>query len=155
VSSSSIIYNFFYVESYSTFWAIYSEMQKLSIWKYIYIYICKEPVHISQFIFRDIAPCNQYKNHSFGGKYYLHHQGKNSTEQETSVSLGARTLISCSPDFILKIEVICSSETSVHILTTQRYIPKDGNFCNFRCENIRSYTLHIWFPETLIWASVQ
>jgi hypothetical protein len=37
------------------------------------------------------------------------------------------TLISPSADFTLKMEVICSSETSVHIQTTRRYISEDGN----------------------------
>jgi hypothetical protein len=36
-------------------------------------------------------------------------------------------------------EVIRSSETSVHIRITQRYIPEDGNFHNCHFENLKSY----------------
>jgi hypothetical protein len=39
----------------------------------------------------------------------------------------------------LKIEVIRSSETSLHIHTTRRYIPEGGYFLNCRCENCKSY----------------
>jgi hypothetical protein len=50
------------------------------------------------------------------------------------------TLAPCSADFLpLKMEVICSSETSVHVRTTRRYIPEDGDFHNYRCENLKSY----------------
>jgi hypothetical protein len=31
------------------------------------------------------------------------------------------------------------SETSVHIRTTRRYIPEDGNIHCYRCENLKSY----------------
>jgi hypothetical protein len=39
----------------------------------------------------------------------------------------------------LRMEVILSSKTSVHILITRRYIREDGNFHNYRCENLKSY----------------
>jgi hypothetical protein len=39
----------------------------------------------------------------------------------------------------LKMELIDSSETSVHIRTTRSYIPEDGNIYNYRCENLKSY----------------
>jgi hypothetical protein len=29
--------------------------------------------------------------------------------------------------------------TPVHIRTTRRYIPEDGNIHNYRCENLKSY----------------
>jgi hypothetical protein len=38
----------------------------------------------------------------------------------------------------LKMEVICSSETSLHTQTTRRYIPEDGNVHNYRCENLNT-----------------
>jgi hypothetical protein len=40
-------------------------------------------------------------------------------------------------------KVIRSSETSVHIRTTRRYIPEDRNFHfdNCRCENLKSYKM--------------
>jgi hypothetical protein len=37
-------------------------------------------------------------------------------------------------------EVIRFSDTSVYLLTTRRYIPKeDSNVYNYRCENLTSY----------------
>jgi hypothetical protein len=42
----------------------------------------------------------------------------------------------------LKMEAICSSETSVDTQrTTRRYIPEDGTLHNHRCENLKSYNL--------------
>jgi hypothetical protein len=42
----------------------------------------------------------------------------------------------------LKIEAICSSETSVDTQrTTRRYIPEDGTLHNHRCENLKSIYL--------------
>jgi hypothetical protein len=43
-----------------------------------------------------------------------------------------------SPYVTLKMEVICSSETSGRIRTTRRYITDDGNIHNYRCENLKS-----------------
>jgi hypothetical protein len=46
----------------------------------------------------------------------------------------------CSAYSTLKIEAICSSKTSVDFQrTTQRYIPKQSNLHNHRCENLRPY----------------
>jgi hypothetical protein len=64
---------------------------------------------------------------------------------ETSFLYGplppAFTLVSCSADSsILKMEVTCSSETSVdYQRTTWRYIPEDRILRNHGCENLRSY----------------
>jgi hypothetical protein len=42
----------------------------------------------------------------------------------------------------LKMEAICSSETSVVTQrTTRRHIPEDDTLYNHRCENIKSYTV--------------
>jgi hypothetical protein len=38
----------------------------------------------------------------------------------------------------LKMEAIHSTETLIHIWTTRRYIPEDGNIRNFQCENLES-----------------
>jgi hypothetical protein len=38
----------------------------------------------------------------------------------------------------MKMEVICFSETSVHIRSARRYVPEDGSICNYRCENHKS-----------------
>jgi hypothetical protein len=40
----------------------------------------------------------------------------------------------------LKMEVICSSETSAHTRPTRRHIAGDGNILIYRCENLDSYT---------------
>jgi hypothetical protein len=55
----------------------------------------------------------------------------------------------------LKMEAICSSETSVDTQrTTQRYIPEEGTLHNHRCENLISYienrTFRKWdlFPSS-------
>jgi hypothetical protein len=55
-------------------------------------------------------------------------------EQETSVK-------ACSAySSTLKLEAICSSETSVDFQrTTRRYIPKDRTLHNHRYENLKSY----------------
>jgi hypothetical protein len=39
----------------------------------------------------------------------------------------------------LKMEAICSSETSVDTLRTTRHIPEDDTLHNRRCENLKSY----------------
>jgi hypothetical protein len=40
----------------------------------------------------------------------------------------------------LKMEAICSSETSVETQrTTRRHVPEDDTFHNHRCENLKSY----------------
>jgi hypothetical protein len=71
-------------------------------------------------IFWDIAPCNPYVNRRFVETYHLHVQGWISAEQEISMQQVERHLL-------------------VHIRTTWRYIPDDGNIHNYRCENLRSY----------------
>jgi hypothetical protein len=43
----------------------------------------------------------------------------------------------------LKMEVIRSSETSVHIRITRRYIPENGNIHNYFYENLKSCILNI------------
>jgi hypothetical protein len=40
-----------------------------------------------------------------------------------------------------KIEMVRSYKTSVHIWTTRRYIPEDGNIHDYRCENLKSYII--------------
>jgi hypothetical protein len=42
----------------------------------------------------------------------------------------------------LKMEAICSSETSVETRrTTRRHIPKDDTYYHHRCENLKSYMM--------------
>jgi hypothetical protein len=72
-------------------------------------------------------PCSPLGvNLRFGGTYRLHLQG-----------ILAELIFST-----LKMEAICSSETSVDIQwTTRRYIPEDCTLHNNRCENLKSYTI--------------
>jgi hypothetical protein len=79
-------------------------------------------------IFWDIAPCSSYVNRYFGGSatYYK------------PVSWLANF-------WPLKIEVICSFETSVHIRTTRLYIPEDGNTSNVLfCEIVSPHRWKSW-----------
>jgi hypothetical protein len=63
-----------------------------------------------------VAPCRSCVNRRFGGMYHLHlqvvaHAGSSLAEFST-----------------LKMEAICSSETSVHTRSTRRLIPEDAFF---------------------------
>jgi hypothetical protein len=75
-------------------------------------------------IFWDIAQCNPYMNRSFGGTYRLHLQSRKSVEQDTSLQQVGRL------NFDPEKEVIRSSETSVNMRTTLRYIPGDVKINN-------------------------
>jgi hypothetical protein len=57
----------------------------------------------------------------------------------------AYTLVSCSAYFsTMKMEAICSSETSVDFQrTTRRHTPEDSTLHYHRCENLKSYKLYI------------
>jgi hypothetical protein len=84
-------------------------------------------------IFWDIPQCSPYVNLRFGGTYHLQLHGRKYCLATCYI------LVSCSTDFTLKMDVISSYVTSVHIRTTRRYILEDGNIPNYRCENIKSY----------------
>jgi hypothetical protein len=43
------------------------------------------PNYLNASISSDIAPCSQYVNRRFGGKYFLHFRGRKSDDQETSL----------------------------------------------------------------------
>jgi hypothetical protein len=78
-------------------------------------------------IFWDITPCKPLKvNRRFGG-----------AELRLSPDF---TLVSCSAySSILKMEAICSSETSIAFQrTTRRHIPEDDSLHDHRCENLKS-----------------
>jgi hypothetical protein len=51
--------------------------------------------------------------------------------------------------------MIHSSETSVRILTTRRYLLEDGNIYNYRCENHKSYNLNFYLWKFLMADSAQ
>jgi hypothetical protein len=70
-------------------------------------------------------------------------------QTEASQLLGlspAFTLVSCSAYSTLKMEAICSFETSADFQwTTQCYVPEDSTLHNHRCENLRSYIPNVYF----------
>jgi hypothetical protein len=74
-------------------------------------------------IFSDTTPCGLYVNRRFVGMHRLHLQGRESTE------------------------VTHSFETSVHIQTTRRCIPEDGNIHKYRSENLKSCIKECFFSE--------
>jgi hypothetical protein len=57
-------------------------------------------------------------NRRFGGIYLILLRGRKSAEQETSILSDASSV---------KMEKIHSSESSVHLRTTRRYIPQNGD----------------------------
>jgi hypothetical protein len=67
----------------------------------------------------ELTPFSQHMKWPFGGMFTLHLQGK-----KQACSRWLRT-----------------SETSVHVRTTRRYIPEGGNIYIYRCENHRSNTV--------------
>jgi hypothetical protein len=87
-------------------------------------------------IFWDVAPCSYCVSRRFEGTYRLHLQGRLQSPAN-AVSLA---------DFsTLKMEVISSSETSFHTITTittQRHIPGNGLLYSHRCENFKPYKLY-------------
>jgi hypothetical protein len=98
-----------------------------------------------------ITPCRPLKvSRHFEGTYRLHLQGRKisrARNQHESTFSPAFTLISCSAySSTLKIEAICSSETSFDFQgTTQRYIPDDRSLVLilFSCSTLTS-TLKEW-----------
>jgi hypothetical protein len=85
-------------------------------------------------IFWNIAPYSLYMNWHFKGMYHLCLQGWKSP---TACWFHAQLI------FYLKVEVIYSSETSVHKWTTRRCIPEDDKIHNCRCENLKSSTYEL------------
>jgi hypothetical protein len=51
----------------------------------------------------------------------------------------------------LKMEAICSSETSVATQqTTRRHIPEDDILHNYRCENLKPYTIRFLLGQRIV-----
>jgi hypothetical protein len=65
-------------------------------------------ISMTDAIFWDTASCRSYVKRRFGGTYHLHLQDRKSVPQETIFQQVARHL-----------EVVCTSKTSVHMLTTR------------------------------------
>jgi hypothetical protein len=68
----------------------------------------------------------------------------------------AFTRVSCSAfSSTLKMEAICSSETSVDFQrTTRRYTPEDSTLYNNRCENLKSYAFKFVFTWACIYVQL-
>jgi hypothetical protein len=81
---------------------------------------------------RDTTPYSPLSfNRRFGGTHRLHLQGCHLLACWIFAELISSTL---------KMEAICSSETSVETQrTTRRHIPEDDTLPNHRCENLKSY----------------
>jgi hypothetical protein len=105
----------------------------------------------------DVTPCRSYVDRSFRGTCRLHLQGRKISERGHSLSrwlqLSAQAVSSLADFSTMKMEAICSSETSVHTRSIRRHIPEDGVLHNHRCENLKSYDLNVgfhWANMTLI-----
>jgi hypothetical protein len=84
-----------------------------------------------------MALCSSYVNRRFEGTitYFFRAEYNSSKIPACSRWLGNRFST-------LKMMVILPFDTSIHILTTRRYIPDGGDIQNYRCENLWSY---IWW----------
>jgi hypothetical protein len=76
-------------------------------------------VVINVAIFCDIAPCSPYENRRFGEMYHLQLRCRKLAQKPAS----SRWLLLFARFFTLKMEAVCSCETSVHTRTTPRYTP--------------------------------
>jgi hypothetical protein len=70
--------------------------------------------------FLDVAPRRSCANRRFGGTYRLHLQGRKIHERRTSENRWLADF------YTLQMEMIHSSETSVHIRSSRRHIQEDG-----------------------------
>jgi hypothetical protein len=71
----------------------------------------------------DIAPCSPYVKRRFGRTQHFHLQGRKSAWVRHLI----HAVVFLGRFSTLKKEVLRSSETSFHKLTTWSYIPEDGN----------------------------
>jgi hypothetical protein len=98
---------------------------------------------LKSIIFWDMTPCSPLGfNRRFGGTYRLHLQGqRNRFSKPASKHVESRAFCWFAEPIssTLKMEAICSSETSVQTQrTTRRHIPEDYTLHNHRCENLKS-----------------
>jgi hypothetical protein len=95
-------------------------------------------------VFWDVALCRSCVNRRFGETYHLHLQGRKIRElsvfdRSVSPQPPAHAGSSLADFSTLKMQVIRSSETSVHTRTTQCHIPEDGILHSHRSESLKSY----------------
>jgi hypothetical protein len=98
-------------------------------------------------VFWDVLPCKSRLSRRFGGKYRPHLQGRKILERRTSLSKWLQIGSVCSnmlklvPRSTLKMKAIRSSETSVHMRLTRRYIAENGILHSHPRENLKSCKL--------------
>jgi hypothetical protein len=97
----------------------------------------------SNVIFWDITPCSPLKvNRRFGEPYHLHLQSRRISPARNQRESRWKTQPYSVSYLTLKMEVICSSETSLDFQrTTRLHIPEDRTLHNHRCENLNSSIL--------------
>jgi hypothetical protein len=97
-------------------------------------------VVMKSIIFWNMTSCSPLSlNRRFGGTYRLHIQGGRNRFSKPACHLLARWFVEPISS-TLKMDTICSSETSVETQrTTRRHIPEDYTLHNHRCENLKSY----------------
>jgi hypothetical protein len=107
-------------------------------------------------IFWDMTPCSLLScNRCFRGTYRLHLQGQRNNSARTSRWQGGAWWIISST---LKMEAICSSDTSVATQqTTRRHIPEDDtpymkDIPIFRCTLQLSFSLWVRWKEGVTWS---
>jgi hypothetical protein len=94
----------------------------------------------------DITPYSPLKvNQRFGGTHRLHLQSPRYMPSKKPAWKKVANRASCSAySSTLKMEAMCSSETSADFQrTTRRYIPEDSTLYNHHCENLKSYTVFL------------
>jgi hypothetical protein len=98
---------------------------------------------LKSIIFWDLTPCSPLNvNRRFGGTYRLHLQGR---KISSACHLLSRCFFCSTYSSTLKMEAICSSETSVDSQRTKRrYIPEDSTLHNRRCENPRCFCIYLF-----------
>jgi hypothetical protein len=100
-------------------------------------------------VFWDITPCSPLKvKRCFVGIYRFLLQCPTSRTRYQRGLPAAFNLVSCSAYSTLKMEAICSSETSLDFQRiTRRYIPDDSSTHNHRCKNLKSYAIIQFLPH--------
>jgi hypothetical protein len=95
----------------------------------------------SRSIFWDIKLCSPLKvNRRFGGQCSLYLQGRRISQGRNQSESRCDSCFLLGFSSTLKMEAICSSETSVEFQqTTRRYFPEDITLHNYCCENLKSY----------------
>jgi hypothetical protein len=88
-------------------------------------------MYMKNAVFWDVAPCRFCVNRRFGGMYCSLHPRAHAGSSLVDFST-------------LKMQAICSSETSVHTSSTRRHIPQDSILHSHCCENLKSYIVYIY-----------